>query len=569
MVGTRAEVRSAHGVVSAGHPLAVEAGLGALEQGGNAIDAVVAGAFAAFVAEPNNAGIGGYGHLSAFLADDASFLTVDHSARAPARARDDMFEIEAGPLDGHDWPSVSGGRNFVGHLAPAVPGAVAGLWEAHRSAGRLDWGSLLRPAIAIAEAGLEVTWVLLIEIAARQAEVVTDQSLAEMLLPQGRLPRARTADQPGERLDQHALAETLRRIAREGPDALYRGSVAAAIGDAVSAGGGILSAEDLAGYAPKLIREQPATYRGLQLVTANDTVGAEALGILEHFPLSEFGAGSVEHYHLLAEAMGHAFADNASYACDPDFTSDPVRELGQPEFAAARAAAINLQRAVPRPIEATAPWLSGGSAKRPASIGGVHGTTQVVAGDSHGNMAALITTIGADFGAVVGVPGTGIVLNNSMVNYDPRPGRSNSIAPGKMPFFAVPAIVAAQDGRAVFAAAGSGGYAILAGVISTTVGVVDHGLGVQAAIDLPRVHSQGNRTYIDSRIGSDLRASLKRLGHQLVVQPVTPGELPFSRVSAVKVEEPGSLTAGAGPAWNTAAGGLCATSVPNTTAGGS
>ncbi len=116
-----------------------------------------------------------------------------------------------------------------------------------------------------------------------------------------------------------------------------------------------------------------------------------------------------------------------------------------------------------------------------------------MAGDSHGNMAALITTIGADFGAVVGVPGTGIVLNNSMVNYDPRPGRSNSIAPGKMPFFAVPAIVAAQDGRAVFAAAGSGGYAILAGVISTTVGVVDHGLGVQAAIDLPRVHSQGNR----------------------------------------------------------------------------
>ena len=178
-----------------------------------------------------------------------------------------------------------------------------------------------------------------------------------------------------------------------------------------------------------------------------------------------------------------------------------------------------------------------------------------MAGDSEGNIAALITTIGADFGSVVGVPGTGIVLNNSMVNYDPRPGRSNSIAPGKMPFFAVPAIVAARDGRAAFAAAGSGGYAILAGVISTIVGVVDHGLGVQAAIDLPRVHSQGNRTYIDSRVGSDQRASLERLGHQLVVQPVTPGELPFSRVSAVKVE-PGSLTAGAGPAWNTAVGGL-------------
>ena len=208
MVGTRAEVRSAHGVVSAGHPLAVEAGLGALEQGGNAIDAVIAGAFAAFVAEPNNAGIGGYGHLSAFLADDASFLTVDHGPRAPARARDDMFEIEAGPLDGHDWPSVSGGRNFVGHLAPAVPGAVAGLWEAHQRAGRLDWASLLEPAIAIAEAGLEVTWVLLIEIAARLAEIEADPTLAAMLLPQGRLPRARTAD------DQRASVWTSARWPR-------------------------------------------------------------------------------------------------------------------------------------------------------------------------------------------------------------------------------------------------------------------------------------------------------------------------------------------------------------------
>ncbi len=127
MVGTRSEVRSARGVVSAGHPIAVEAGLGALEQGGNAIDAVVAGAFAAFVAEPNNAGIGGYGHLACFLAQDGSFLTVDHGPRAPGRATEDMFEPEDGQVDGHDWPAVVAQRNFVGHLAPAVPGAVAGL----------------------------------------------------------------------------------------------------------------------------------------------------------------------------------------------------------------------------------------------------------------------------------------------------------------------------------------------------------------------------------------------------------------------------------------------------------
>ena len=170
-------------------------------------------------------------------------------------------------------------------------------------------------------------------------------------------------------------------------------------------------------------------------------------------------------------------------------------------------------------------------------------------------MVALITTIGADFGSLVAVPGTGIILNNSMINYDPRPGRSNSIAPGKMPFFAVPAIVAARDGRAAFAAAGSGGYAILAGVINTIVGVVDHGLGVQAAIDAPRVHSQGHRTFIDARVPGAVRERLRALGHELVVQDVTPGELPFSRVSAVCADG-ATLTAGAGPSWSTAAGGL-------------
>ena len=183
-----------------------------------------------------------------------------------------------------------------------------------------------------------------------------------------------------------------------------------------------------------------------------------------------------------------------------------------------------------------------------------------VAADRDGNLAALITTIGADFGSLVAVPEAGIILNNSMVNYDPRPARANSIAPGKLPFFAVPVLVAARGGRAAFAAAGSGGYPILAGVISTTVGVVDHGLGVQAAIDVPRVHSQGNRTFVDSRADLEAIDGLRERGHDVVVQDVAPGELPFSRVSAVAVavddDEGVTLSAGAGPAWNTAAGGL-------------
>jgi hypothetical protein len=282
--------------------------------------------------------------------------------------------------------------------------------------------------------------------------------------------------------------------------------------------------------------EESARYRGLDYVTSNDTVGYETLGILEEFTIGEYGAGSAEHYHLLAEAMGHAFADNATSRTTRTTASDPVQELGGVSFARSRAAAIALDRTAPRPIVPAAPWpLDTGSTRAP-SAGGVYGTTQVVAADVDGNLVSLITTIGADFGSLVAVPGTGIVLNNSMVNYDPRPGRGNSIAPGKMPFFAVPAIVAARAGRAAFAAAGSGGYPILAGVINTTIGVVDHGLSVQAAIDQPRVHSQGNRTFIDAPADpSALRRLEADLGHVLLVA-VVQRERPHVPVEALERE---------------------------------
>jgi gamma-glutamyltranspeptidase / glutathione hydrolase len=550
------EVRSRLGAVAAGHPLAVAAGLETLADGGNAIDATVAAAFAAFVAEPGSAGIGGYGHLSAFIAAERRFLTVDHGPRAPAAAHPDMYKLDpASAPEGYDWPAVEHGRNYIGHLAPAVPGAVKGLWAAHKRVGRLPWSRLLEPAIRIADAGLEVTWGLLLPIAARLEDIRSYPPLASILLKDGRLPRARTADAPGERLAQKPLAETLRRIAAEGPHAFYRGEIAQEIAKAVAAGGGILTAGDLAAYRPKLIDEEPARYRDLDYVTGNDTVGYETLGILEQFPLGELDPTSPEHFHLLAEAMGHAFADNVSYSSDPDFSGDPVQTLGNIEFARARAAAIALDRAAPRPIAPEAPWTLSSPEPRPTPVGGVHGTTQVVAADADGNAVALITTIGGDFGSLVAVPDAGIVLNNSMINYDPRPGRANSIAPGKMPFFAVPAIVGARNGGAAFAAAGSGGYPILAGVINTTVNWLDHAMPIQDAIDHPRVHSQGDRTFIDGRVPAPVRERLAQLGHELVVRDLTPGELPFSRVSALDVSD-GVISAGGGPAWSTAAGGL-------------
>ena len=151
---------------------------------------------------------------------------------------------------GYDWPEVAGDANALGHLSQAVPGAVDGLHAIHARAGRLPWASLLDAAIALADEGLEVTWNLLLLIAAHLDEIRVRPALAAILLPEGRLPRARTEDDPGGRLRQRELADTLRRVAEHGPDGFYRGPVAEAIAAEIAAGGGILTAGDLRTFAP-------------------------------------------------------------------------------------------------------------------------------------------------------------------------------------------------------------------------------------------------------------------------------------------------------------------------------
>jgi len=558
------EALSERGAVSAGDPAESDAGVRILAEGGNAVDAVVAAAFTGFVVEPANCGLGGYGHLAIFLASSGELVTVDHSPRAPRHARPDMFELdEKQPRLHYGWPRVAGARNEHGHLAAGVPGAVAGLCAAHERWGRLPLAQVLAPAIEAAQAGIEVTWGLALAILGRLESIRALPHAAALLLRHGDPPTYSSYWGPGDRLDLSDLTATLRRIAAEGAAGFYRGPVAEAIEREIRANGGLLDAADLAAYRPKILHEKPATYRGHPYVTANDQVGYEALNILERFELRRHEPDSVEFRHLMAEACGHAFADNMAHYGDPDYVRSPVRGLASPAFAAERAAAIRLERAAPRPIAPGDPWPHETEWEAPehvaieASAGGFHGTSQMAAADREGNMAALITTLTHGFGSCVLVPGTGVFLNNSMVNYDPRPGRPNSIAPGKMPFFAVPALVATKDGRAAFAAGGAGGYRILSGVLHTLVHSVDFGMTLQAAIDAPRVHCQGDETFVDSRIPTGVHARLAELGHRVVPETDDPGTVRFARVSAVQADpKTGLLRAAAGPAWNTAAAGL-------------
>ncbi len=550
------------GVVAAGHEASTAAGVAMLEAGGNAFDALVAAAFVSFVAEPGMCGLGGYGRLSAFHAGSGELLSVDHYLRAPGAARADMYEIdEARGLKYYETPWTKGMKAEIGPLASGVPGAVAGLYWTQRRLGRLPWAEVLAPAIELARQGLPVTWLLSLQIARNLDGVQRYPGAAALLLPEGRLPLGADQASRGDRLPLPGLAEALSIIAAEGAAGFYQGPVAEATARASQAAGGILTTADLAGYRPRILREVPRRYRRHDYIACWDQVAYEALNVLSNFDLAAMGPDSLAYRHLVAEALAVGFVDNIAHYGDPDFLpGSPVDALADPALGRRRAAMLSLEAALPRPVQALADLAAGWQESArlesaepwPPKLAG---TSQMAAADAEGNMCALITSVSGFFGSHLVVPEYGFVLNNGMGNFDPRPGRPNSIAAGKMPIFAAPPLLALQDGKAVFAAGGCGGYRIETGVLHTFLHWADFGMDLKSALEHPRVHCQGKDTHVDSRIPQAVQEGLAALGHKVWPQRDDFGLNAFARVSAVAREPDGRLVAISGPPWAGAAGG--------------
>ena len=563
MIATRTEVVAEHGVATGGHVKEAEAGVRILQEGGNAIDALVAAAFTGYVVEQEQCTLGGYIRLAVFWAQRREFVTIDAYARAPGKSRPDLFEIDRSvPLTYYGHPPTVGQKSEWGHLAAAVPGAVAGLCAAHEMFGRLPLAQVLAPAIEAAEAGLTVTWNLALSINDKLEQIRAMPRAAALLLRNGDPPKAQSPWTTGGRIDTTDLAKTLRRIAQHGAAGFYSGPIADAIEREFTGNGGILSAADLADYRPKIMREKPSRYRGHDYVTANDQVSYEALNILDQFDLTAYGPDSVEYRHLVAEALGHAFVDNMTHYGDPDFARSPVNGLASRAFAAQRARDIRLERAAARPIRAADPWSFEAQGEPPErlpsgpTIGRLGRTSQMAAADREGNLVTCITSVGSAFGSLVLVPGTGVIMNNAMRNYDPRPEHPNCLQPGKMPIFAVPTLAMAKDGRAIFGGCGSGGYRITTGVLHALINKLDFGLGVQSAIDGLRVHCQGQETFVDSRLPTAVRRRLAEMGHTVIPETEAPWSTHFGRVNAIYIDPKTRLLhAGTGPAWHSAAAG--------------
>ena len=553
-----------HGVCATGHRVSAEAGAWVLQQGGTAVDALVAAAFTSFVVEPASCGLGGYGHFSIYLANENRYIGFDAYCRAPLSASPDMFELDMSRLAtyyGH--PRTLGNKAEHGPIAPAVPGAVAGCCDLLEAHGTLSLDTVLAPAIAAAEKGIEFLWSDLLHIAGLGDTLSELPDTDSVLRPGGQLPVIGGSRAESTSMDGNALAKTLRLIATKGKAGFYQGRVAKAIEQYVQGVGGILSRQDLAQYAPRIWHEPAAHYRDYRYISCFDQVAYETLNILDGYDLHKYGADSYAYRHLVAEALGIAFTDNMTWYGDPDFENAPIQGLADRRFAAKRRKEIRIRRVIDRPIQPGNPWPydPGVSNKEDEDFGTtkgkIAGTSQVAVVDRAGNLASCCISVGSAYGSCVYIPEVGIFLNDAMQNFDPRPNHPNSIYPGKMPIFAAPAIVACRNGEGHFAASGSGGYRIQTGVLHTFMNYIDHQMDIQSAIDHPRVHCQGQETVADNRLPANVRTKLEQAGHTLTTVSSAPGRNHFGRVCAVSRDvRTGELRGGAGPSWSTGIAGL-------------
>ncbi len=494
-----AQVVSSRGMVASASPLASQAGVEILKAGGNAVDAAVAAAFAIGVVEPDASGIGGEGMMVIYLAKTRTAVSIDYRSAAPATFNYDQ------------------GVPALGHGAAAIPGTVAGLTVALEKYGALRLATVLAPSIKLAAEGFAVGRALGRAIADSSEEISRREPMARVFAPTG-VPL-----EAGATIRNPELASSMRKIAAGGRAAFYRGELAGKIADEMAAQGGFITRDDLAAY--QAIERLPVqgSFRGCTIVSAPPPGGGltliEMLQIVESFPLSRPPALSAARIHIASEAMKRGLADMLQYVGDPGFVSVPAEWLLSKSYAKARAAEIK--------VTEISPSISAGAApKDPIS------TTHVSVVDKDGNMVALTQTISGGFGAKVMVAGTGIILNNEMRNFSKE--GPNALAPGKRMRTTIAPTILLRDGRTFATLGATGGSRILTTMTLLIQNLVDYRLGVQEAIEAPRIFPEGRTLAIEPRLPQDTLAALQKLGYDL--KPAGQFDLAFGAAQGIVID---------------------------------
>jgi gamma-glutamyltranspeptidase/glutathione hydrolase len=495
-------VSAPHAMVVSAHPLATQVGVEILQQGGNAIDAAVAVAFALEVVLPDAGNIGGGGFIVHRTAG-GEVTALDYREAAPAAATHDMY------LDSAGNPTK---KSEVGHLASGVPGSVAGLYEAWKKYGSLPWAIVIAPAIRLAQGHVIDS--------ARSRDLASDRELlAQFPASRAQFLVHDSAPPPGTMWRQPDLARTLQLISDSGPDVFYRGQIADLIVAEMRRGGGLITKDDLRGYRAKWRTPIQLSYRGHTIYSmpppsSGGVTMGEILNILEGYDtLPAFGTAA--YVHLVTEAMRRAFIDRNRWLGDPDFVDMPLDRLLSKSYAATLRSQIDPQHATPTKLQA-------------ASGEAMH-TTHYSIVDAMGNAAAVTTTLNGGFGSGVTVTGAGFLLNNEMDDFAAAPGKpnmyglvqgeANAVAGGKRMLSAMtPSIVLDSAGNLQMVVGTPGGPTIITSVTQVILNVLDQKMSLADAVAAPRIHHQAlpDQTYYERGGLSDATVrALQAMGHKM------------------------------------------------------
>ena len=457
-------VQSRGGIVATQNRIAGEAGAKILADGGNAVDAAVATGFALAAVEPWNSGFGGVGFMLIYLAKENRVEVVDFGPISPRGLDPADYPLIGGETtDLFTWPSVRDDRNVRGPLSIAVPGHVDGLGLALETFGTMRFADVMQPAIGLADQGIAIDWFLTLKVATNARELARYPTTKDVWLP-GDFPPVTAPGAPLARLKLKGLAATMRRLAQAGRRDFYEGEIAAAIVRDIGAMGGSLKLDDLRSYRARLARPLEVEYRGAHLALAPAlTAGPTFERALTHLREIKLRAGGPHADAFLAYARGlrEAYAERLATMGETSDHRDPST------------------------------------------------TTHLNVVDRHGNMVALTQTLLSVFGSKVVLPSTGVLMNNGIMWFDPRPGSPNALAPGKRALTNMCPLIARRDGKAWFAIGASGGRKILPAVFQISSFLIDHGMTLEDAFHQPRIDASGGETVsADARLPEAIRSTL-------------------------------------------------------------
>jgi gamma-glutamyltranspeptidase/glutathione hydrolase len=506
MVPTRSEVIAMHGMAATSHPLVSQVALDVLKRGGTAVDAAIAANATMGLMEPTGNGVGGDLFAIVWDAKTTRLYGLNGSGRSPKSLSFEQMRAELERLGSKTIPPR-------GPLPVSAPGTVDGWFELHERFGKIPMKELLQPAIGYAREGFPVTEIIAAGWAANAKLLSQYPNFKETFMPGGRAPAK------GEVFRNPLLADTLTRIAEGGRDAFYKGDIAQRIEKYMRANGGYLTAADLAPHHSQWVEPVSTNYRGYDVwELPPNTQGVAALlmlNILEAYDLKSMGFGSAEYLHLFVEAKKLAFEDRARFYADPDFAKIPLDGLLSKAYAAKRRALIGQKSALEYPTD-------------PAAL--EHGDTiYMTVADAAGNMISLIQSNYRGMGSGMTPDGCGFILQDRGELFSMTPGHASVYAPGKRPFHTIIPAFVTKDGRPWLSFGVMGGAMQPQGHAQMLVNLVDFGMNLQEAGDVPRVRhdgsseptgehmSDGGEVILEQGFSPDVVKALEARGHKVKV----------------------------------------------------